>query len=186
MWKSRNGHLRGSGGHNFFNDAGVSVGSLYPGVIFGPYVTGLSVTRFGGYNSAGFPPHSGDVVVWSAFDSEINITFEATQAFVGFWYTSLDPIALLAYDSGSNLLGSATGAPNTDGFFGVSSYLQVISPGVASVTISGAAGQYVIDDLSHGTVVIPEPSWVIPLAGLLWWLSLRARHRRNGAATRDN
>ena len=53
----------------FFSAGGQNIGTFYSGVTFGPYVTGLSVSRFGGYGDAAYPPHSGDVVVWSAFDN---------------------------------------------------------------------------------------------------------------------
>src|SRR5690242_10101169 len=50
----------------FFNNGGQNIGSYYSGITFGPNVTALSVSRFGGYNSAAYPPHSGDVGIWDA------------------------------------------------------------------------------------------------------------------------
>ena len=143
---------------NFFAGGGQNIAGFYPGLTFGPYVTGLSVSRFGGYSDAAFPPHSGDVVVWSAFDPNIDVAFATPQALVGFWFTSLDLITLSAYYGGSNLLGSVIGYPNTDGFTGTSSYLEFTGTGIASVSITGAASQYVVDDLTFGTTtVVPEP-----------------------------
>lgn len=41
----------------FFSSRGQSIGSFY--ITFGPNVTGLSISRFGGYDDSGFPSHSG-------------------------------------------------------------------------------------------------------------------------------
>jgi len=32
---------------------------------------GFSVSRFGGYDNSGFPPHSGDVTIWNDSDETI-------------------------------------------------------------------------------------------------------------------
>ena len=50
----------------FFSSGGKNIGAYYPGMTFGPNVTALSVSRFGGFNSGAFPPHSGDVAIWDA------------------------------------------------------------------------------------------------------------------------
>ena len=60
---------------NFFSTGGQSIGNFYSGLTFGPAVTGSSVSRFGDYDNAGFPPHSGDVVIWDATDPTITISF---------------------------------------------------------------------------------------------------------------
>ena len=143
----------------FFSSGGQNIGNYYSGVTFGPYVTGLSVSRFGGYSDAAYPPHSGDVVVWSAFDDPMTLVFDSPQSSVSFWFTSLNPITMTAYDSGTNSLGSVTGDANTDGTAGTSSFLEFDGTGIASVAVSSAAGQYVMDDLTfanNGTAV-PEP-----------------------------
>ena len=161
---------------NFFSAGGQNIGEYYSGVTFGPYVTGLSVTRFGGYLDSAFPPHSGDVVVWSAYDDAMTLAFTGLETTVGFWYTSLNPITLSAYDSASSLLGSVTGDANSDGSFGTSSYLEFDGTSISTVTISSAASQYVVDDLSFGPnapSAVPEPSSVVLLASMsvaLWLL----------------
>jgi hypothetical protein len=143
----------------FFSSGGQNIGNFYPDVTLGPYVTGLSESRFGGYDDAAFPPHSGDVVVWSPFDDPMTLAFSSPETVVGFWYTSLNPITLTVYDASNNLLGSMTRPANTDGTTGISTYLEFDGANIALVTISSGAGQYVLDDLSVGGVgtSVPEP-----------------------------
>jgi hypothetical protein len=164
---------------NFFNDAGANIGASYPGVTFGPGVTGLSVSRFGGYADSAFPPHSGDVVVWSAFDFDTTIVFAIPQATVGIWYTSFDFLTLTAYDSGNAPLGSVAGNPNTDGFVGTSDFLSLNLPGISSVVISGLPGAFVFDDLTFSAVDVPEPaSGILFLGAALTVLLVRRRSWR--------
>jgi hypothetical protein len=152
-------------------------------VTFGPYVTGLSVSRFGGYDDSGFPPESGDVVVWSAFDDPMTLSFSSDETLVSFWYTSLNPITLTAYDDSSNFLGSIMGLANTDGTAGTPSLLEFDGTGIGSVAISSAAGQYVMDDLTFSgtTNGIPEPSSAVLVAATLG-LSVAFRKRAKGKA----
>lgn len=167
----------------FFSAGGQNIGSYYSGVTFGPYVTGLSVSRFGGYSDTAYPPHSGDVVVWSAYDDTMTLDFSGLETEVSFWYTSQNPITLAAYDSGNNLLGSVLGTANTDGTTGFSSYLEFDGAGIESASITSAAGQYVIDDLSFGPntpSTVPESNSTLLLAamtfgmlGVAWKLSRR-------------
>ena len=189
----RNRQVVGSipaGGENlpdqyFFLSDGDNIGDYYPDVTFGPYVTGLSVSRFGGYDSLDYPPHSGDVVVWSAYDDTMNIAFALTENAVGFWYTSLNPITLTAYDASGDDLGFVTGDANTDGEgdgTAISSYLEFDGTGIASVDITSAASQYVIDDLTFSNTesATPEPtSMALSLAalGLFGVLGLRSTRR---------
>ena len=165
----------------FFSSGGENIGSYYSGVTFGPYVTGLSVTRFGGYDDAAYPPHSGDVVVWSAFDDPMTLVFDSPQSVVSFWFTSLNPITMTAYDSGTNSLGSVTGDANTDGTTGTSGFLEFDGTGIASVAISSAASQYVMDDLRFATTetTVPEPGSVV-LIGTALCLVFAWRHGATG------
>jgi hypothetical protein len=162
----------------FFSAGAQNIGNYYPEVTFGPYVTALSVSRFGGYGDAAFPPHSGDVDIWSAYDDPLTISLASTADIVSFWYTSLNPISLTAYDSASNQLGVIYGGANTDGTTGTSSLLEFDGAGIASVSISSAAGQYVIDDLTVDTATdAPEPeSFLFGLLGLAT-LGILARRR---------
>jgi hypothetical protein len=167
---------------NLFSSGGQNIGGLYSGVTFGPYVTGLSVSRFGGYDNAAYPTHSGDVAVWSVFDNDTTLVFSVPQDSVSFWYTSLDPITLTAFDFGSGNLGSIVGAANTDGTTGTSSLLSITGSGIASVTISSSAGQYVFDDLEFGTDAgmppVPEPSTLVLSITMLTVCGIFSRRRK--------
>src|ERR1051326_4032959 len=81
----------------FGNSGGQNIDSFYSGFQFGPNVTGLSMSRFGGYDDAAYPPHSGDVAVWDPFDNTISIAFSSPIDNFAIWYTSLDPLELDAY-----------------------------------------------------------------------------------------
>jgi hypothetical protein len=143
-----------------FSSGDQNIGNFYSGITFGPDVTGLSVSRFGGYDDTGFPPHSGDVVIWDGSDATINISFTATLQSVGIWYTTFDPLTLQTFDAADNLLGTTVGDPNTDGTTGKSSFLSFSSAGIQSITLTSTPGFFVIDDLTIDTTAsaVPEPS----------------------------
>jgi hypothetical protein len=165
----------------FYSSGGQNIGNFYPGIMLGPDVTGLSVSRFGGYDDSGFPPHSGDVVIWDATDATINISFFPGLQSFGIWYTSFDPLTLEAFDSANNLLGTAIGDPNTDGTTGTSSFLSFSEPGIQSVTLTSTPGFFVLDDMTidTGTAATPEPRSVgLLAAGLLIMCSRFRREKR--------
>jgi hypothetical protein len=148
----------------FFSAGDQNIGSFYPGVTFGPDVTALSVSRFGGYDNLGFPPHSGDVVIWDATDPTITISLASPIVSFGIWYTTFDPLTLQAFDASDNLLGSVIGNPNTDGATGVSSFLAFSSPGIQTVHLTSSPGLFVLGDV---TTPVPEPgALLLLLAGV--------------------
>jgi len=141
-------------------------------------VTALSVTQFGGYDNTGFPPHSGDVVIWDATDPTITISFDSPLQSFGIWYTTYDPLTLDAFDSDGNLLDSVTGAPNTDGTTGTSSFLSLADAGIEGVTLTSTPGFFVLDDLTYetGTSAVPEPKSIhLLLAIALTYLCFRSK-----------
>ena len=144
----------------FFSSGDQNIGNFYPGITFGPDVTGLSVSRFGGYDSSGFPPHSGDVVIWDAADPTITIDFASAIQSFGIWYTSFDPLTLEAFGASSNLLGTVVGNPNTDGTTGTTSFLSFANPGITSVDLTSSPGLFTLDDLTFqsGSTAVPEPN----------------------------
>ena len=144
----------------FFSGGNQNIGSFYSGLTFGPDVTGLSVSRFGGYDNSGFPPHSGDVSIWDASDATITISFDAPLESFGIWYTTFDPLTLEAFDGSNNSLGVVLGNPNTDGTTGTSSFLSFAGAGIQSVTLTSTPGLFVLDDLTitSETTSVPEPN----------------------------
>jgi hypothetical protein len=143
----------------FYSSGDENIGTYYSGITFGPDVTALSVSRFGGYDSSGFPPHSGDVAIWDATDATINISFASPITSFGIWYTTFDPLTLAAFDGSSDLLGTVIGDPNTDGTTGTSSFLSFSGTGIEDVTLTSTPGFFVLDDLTigAGTSAVPEP-----------------------------
>jgi hypothetical protein len=161
----------------FFNGGGQSIDNFFSGITFGPDVTSLSISRFGGYDDSGFPPHSGDVVIWDAADPTINIAFTSGIQSFGIWYTSFDPLTLEAFGAGNNSLGSVIGNPNTDGSTGTSSLLSFSGSGIRSVSFTSSAGFFVLDDLTFqsATTNVPEPSSITLLLTSLILLKFKGR-----------
>jgi len=159
---------------NFFSGGGQNIGDFYSGITFGPDVTGLSVSRFGGYGGSGFPPHSGDVVIWDAADPTININFSSAISSFGIWYTAFDPLTLQAFDAGNNLLGTLVGLPNTDGTTGTTSFLSFTKSGITAITLTSSPGLVTFDDLSFqtGSPTTPEPSSSLMIVSALLGLML--------------
>jgi RHS repeat-associated protein len=155
----------------FYSSGDENIGTYYSGIAFGPDVTGLSVSRFGGYDSSGFPPESGDVVIWDATDATITISFATPLDFFGIWYTTYDPLTLEAFDSADNLLDTAVGTPNTDGTTGTNTFLSLSDAGISSVTLTSTPGYFTLDDMTidTGGSSVPEPSsgWLLGGALLL-------------------
>ena len=99
----------------------------------------------------------------------MTLVFDSPQSVVSFWFTSLNPITMTAYDSGADSLGSVTGDANTDGTTGTSSFLEFDGTGIASVAISSAPSQYVMDDLTFGGGAgVPEPGSVVLIGSALF------------------
>src|SRR5579884_983289 len=132
----------------FFNNGGQNIGNYYSGITLGPNVTALSVTRFGGYNSAAYPPHSGDVAIWDASDPTITVSLASPVQSVGVWYASLGSISMLAFDSNNNRVGAANGTANSDGMTGTSTFLVVSGSSISSVRITGTPGTFVLSSLT--------------------------------------
>ena len=164
----------------FFNAGDQNIGNYYPGITFSPDVTGLSVSRFGGYDSSGFPPHSGDVVIWDAADPTITIDFASAIQSFGIWYTSYDPLTLQAFDASDNLLGTVIGDPNTDATTGTTSFISLSNPGIAEVDLTSTAGLFTLDDLTFEseTSPTPEPNTFLLIASAIIALTLARRFRR--------
>jgi hypothetical protein len=151
---------------NMFLGGGQNIGSFYPTLTFGADVTGLDLT-----GSTAYPPHSGNIVIWSPSDPIVSIAFALPQGQVGIWYTSFEPLTLTAFDSGNMLLGSLVGDANTDGATGFSNFLSFSGTNIASITLSSSPGSYVLDDVTFtgapSSSPVPEPNAVLLVAALL-------------------
>jgi hypothetical protein len=154
---------------NMFLGGGLNIGTFYTGLTFGPYVTGLNATT--DYDGSIFPPKSGDIVVWSAFDDFVTVQFNQALSFVSIYYSSTQPLTLTAFDASSQSLGSITGAANTNGVDpGTIDVLSLSLDGISGITIGapGAASLFILDDLTYtpqstGSTV-PEPSTLVLMA----------------------
>ncbi len=157
---------------DFFGAGNQNIGNFYPGITFGADVTGLSVTRFGGYASAAFPPHSGDVVVWDASDATITIDFAFTVQSFGIWYTSFDPLTLKAFNGSNAQVGTVVGNPNTDGTTGTASFISFSASAIQSITLTSTAGLFTLDDLTFQPA--PEPgTYVLSMLAFLGFMVYR-------------
>ena len=134
---------------NFFSSGGQNIGTFYSGLSFGPNVTGLSASRFGGYAAAAFPPNTGDVAIWDSSDPTISVAFSSPIQSFGVWYASLDPVVLQAYDQNGKLIGSTTGSANTDGTTGTPALLSFSGSGIVSVSVTSTPGTFVLSSLSY-------------------------------------
>jgi len=124
------------------NDGAQNLDGYYAGLHFGPTATILEATVHG-YNSAGYPYHSADAVLYAGGGTDIQVDLNPPTDHVGFWYAAgSDDLVLEAYNSAGAMLASSVGPVNV----GSNDYLQVNSPGIDHVVIRGAAGYYVIDD----------------------------------------
>jgi hypothetical protein len=172
---------------NMFLGGGQNVGTFYPGVDFGPDVTGFNFNDF--VNPAAFPAHSGNIVVWSATSNTTNIGFSKALTSVGIYYTSIDNLTLEAFDGHGKSLGSILGSPNTDGFVGTSNplFLNNLSD-IESITLTGVAQDFVFDDLtftpqSGPPSGVPEPSSLFLLSTGVLALAAFARRKRAPACS---
>ena len=133
-----------------FFGGGVNLGGYYPGLNFGPDATILDKVRYG-YNSTGYPPHSGDAVLGSVSNQTIRVDFDIASTYVGAWYTSGSTFYLEAYDASDNLLDSAAGSPN----LGTNSLISVSGGNIAYVLFHDYGAMYSIDDLEFTPVPVP-------------------------------
>jgi len=135
-------------------------------------------------NEFEFPPHSG-VNVASDNGGPISISFDTTILSFSGYFTYVEPLTLDAFDSGSNLVDSATSAfSSNDALFGdpgssPNEFLQVnFAGGISGVSITGdpLGGSLVMDDITYTTADVPEPeSTFLFLSGVVALLTLRRK-----------
>ena len=138
------------------------------GVTFGGQTIALQAGL--SLNDFDFPPKSGVNVVSSDL-GQITAVFGAPQASVGAFFTHASPVTITAFDAQNVVVGtgssgvidntiSSGNAPNE--FIGTTSVT-----GITSVTITGAPGEFTVDDLTFTAVVTTEPDLTLVSLGLL-------------------
>lgn len=150
----------------WFYGGNQNIGSYFPGVTFGPNATILENVVYG-YNDGGYPPHSGHAVMFTSDEAGIiRADFSFATDFVSLYYTSLTDLYLEAYDSGNNLITSASGFDNYGGL----DLLQVSGNDIAYVLIHDGGGFFTVDDFSFNvpvSVPVPEPSTLTVMPSLI-------------------
>lgn len=129
-------------------------------------------------NEIQFPPRSGDGVVFDD-GGPINIQFSTPAYSVGGYFTYLNGVTLIAYDSNNVQIGLAAAAflinladGSGDPGSSPNEFLEVGSAGglISRVLILSDpfGGSFVLDDLTvDAAVAIPEPSTSLLMLGLL-------------------
>jgi len=140
-------------------------GNYWAGVDFGPESTILEDQVYG-YNSAGYPAHSGHAVLFSITLPYITATFDTPVDFVSLWYTANSDFVIDAYDASNNLLGSVSGANN----YGTNSFLQYTSSSsnIKWISMHDSGNYFTIDDFTAPFVSglpssVPEPGTMMLL-----------------------
>jgi hypothetical protein len=129
-------------------------GNYWEGVNFGPASTILEDQVYG-YNSPGYPPHSGHAVLFSITTPYIDATFDNAVDSVGLWYSSTSSFVMDAYDSANNLIASVTGGS----VYGANAFLEVTyaTKDIARVRMHDSGNYFTIDDFT-ADIVTGQPS----------------------------
>jgi len=129
-----------------------------PGLNFSPQVTVLDRVRYG-YNDTGYPPHSGDAVIFSDPEDYMRIDFLGfTSPYVEMWYTCGTGFQFYVegYNAAGQLVDSAAGSGN----YGSNALISISGAGIAYVMVHDTGNLFTIDDLGY----IPEPAALSLLA----------------------
>ena len=136
-------------------------GSYWEGVYFGPESTILEKAVYG-YNDSGYPPHSGDAVLFSISTPYIEAVFDSPVDFVSLWYSSASNFYVDFFDGSNTQIGSVMGGANTF----TNSYLSFTSGSsdIKRVLMHDSGNFFSIDDFT-APIVTGEPSGQVPEPG---------------------
>lgn len=137
-------------------------GNYWAGINFGPSSTILDSVR-GGYNSSGYPPHSGTSVLFSISTPYIDATLDNAIDNFSFWYSAPQPFAVETYDALDNLLTSTPLAS----VYGSNQFISVSSPSenIKRIRFIGTGNYFTIDDFTAPFVSGKPRTDTVPDAG---------------------
>lgn len=150
--------------HYWYNGDNQNLGDFYSGVSFGPHSTILEAAVYG-YNDDGYPPHSGDAVLFTPTEPSIRADFPFQMSHVGLWYTSgQGNLYLEGYDRSGNLLASTTGVEN----YGSNDYLGITAPEISYAVVHNSNDFFTIDDFEFdqqecGAFIAMDPTSSPPI-----------------------
>ncbi|MCP4632958.1 MAG: PEP-CTERM sorting domain-containing protein [candidate division Zixibacteria bacterium] len=160
-----------------------NLGDYYEGITFGQEATILDRNIYG-YNDSGYPPHSGDAVLFSVSTPLIRVDFDDATNHVEMWYTiNYTEIQLQAFNADGDLIAEATGDDN----YTSNDFIEVNTAGfdISYVEIHDSGNYFTIDDFGWeettgggGGDPIPEPTTILLLASGLLGMGGISRFRR--------
>ena len=155
-------------------------GNYWQGVFFGPDSTVLDKNYPNSYyNYGGYPPKSGDAVLFTISTPRIDAIFDVPVDSVSMWYTSYSNFYLDAYDVNGALLRTVMGGSNIN----TNSYIEIVfqSDIIKKLVMHDTGNYFTIDDFTADIVTggpsqTPEPTTLFLLGlGVLGLAGLRKR-----------
>ena len=155
-------------------------GNYWEGVFFGPDSTVLDKNYpYSYYNYSGYPPHSGDAVLFSISTPHIDAIFDNPEKQISMWYTSYSDFTLDAYDVNDNLIATVTGGSN----YATNSLISISTTGydIKRIRMHDSGNYFTIDDFTAEFVSgqpsgVPEPMTLLLLGfGLAGLATLRRK-----------